>query len=279
MANVFEYQNYRHYLADYYKEQKNKKRNFSYKSFSEKAGIAAPSFLFYVIKNKRNLTKSTVTKISTAISHTREEADYFENLVFFNQAQSITEKTHYYGNLVEIRKPLDISKVTADRYEFYSKWYHCIIREVVTFVDFKEDFAILGSYLVPEISAKEAKESILLLEKFGFIERDLEGRYHQTENLVFAKAGAADSFILDKFQTEMFSVAIKAYDLVPVRDRMSSATTFSISRDTFELFKLRLRELQQQLMEMARIDDKPSRVYQLSLILFPVCKDRRDDHE
>jgi uncharacterized protein (TIGR02147 family) len=276
MINVFEYQNYRSYLGDYYKEQKEKKRNFSYKSFSEKAGIAAPSFLFYVIKNKRNLTKNTVAKISAAMSHTREEADYFENLVFFNQTETISEKTLYYGRLVEVRKPLDISKITTDRYEFYSKWYHSVIREVVTFFDFKDDFGLLGSFLIPAIGSKEARGSVLLLERLGFIERDRQGLYHQTENLVFAKAGASDSFVLDKFQIEMLSVAMKAYDLVPVRDRMSSATTFSISRETFELFKMRMRELQQQLMEMARIDDKPGRAYQLNLNLFPVCKESAD---
>ncbi len=60
--------------------------------FSEKAGISAPSFLFYVISGKRNLTQSTILKISQAIGLSGEEADYFEALVFFNQATSIKEK-------------------------------------------------------------------------------------------------------------------------------------------------------------------------------------------
>jgi uncharacterized protein (TIGR02147 family) len=45
MADMFVFQNYREYLREYYNEQKALKKNFSYRSFSEKAGIAAPSVL------------------------------------------------------------------------------------------------------------------------------------------------------------------------------------------------------------------------------------------
>jgi uncharacterized protein (TIGR02147 family) len=270
--NLFEYQNYRTYLRDYYNEQKATRRNFSYRSFSEKADIKAPSFLYYVIEGKRNLTKSSIVKISQAIGHNRDEADYFENLVFFNQAQTITEKTFYYSRIVETRKPLDIDAVSQDRYEYYRAWHHSVVREVVTFFDFQGDFAKLGAFLIPPIGTREARESINLLERLGFIEGDEDGRYHQTDNLVFAKGGPTDSFILEKFQTEMLTVSMKAYDTVPVRERMSTATTFSISPETFELFKMRIRELQHQLMEMARIDQKPSRAYQLNLNFFPVSE-------
>jgi uncharacterized protein (TIGR02147 family) len=277
MANIFEYQDYRLYLKDYYSEQKASKRNFSYRSFSEKANINAPSFLFYVISGKRNLTQSTILKISQAIEHSRDEADYFELLVLFNQAVSITEKTHYYSKLVEIRKPLDISIVDKDRYEYYSNWYNAVIREVVTFFDFEGDFNRLGSFLVPPINAKQAKESIRLLERLGFIERDSNGLYHQTQNILQTKVGSIDAFVIERFQIDMLQVAIKAYENIPVSYRMTTSTTFSISKETFDLFKMRIRELQYQLMEMARIDSKPESVYQLTMNIFPISKRTGED--
>jgi uncharacterized protein (TIGR02147 family) len=272
MPNLFEYQDFRAYLHDFYDEQKSLRRDFSYKSFSRKAGISAPSFLFYAIKGKRTLTKSTVAKIANAIGLTREEADYFECLVFFNQADTITEKTWYYSKLVEVRKPIDIGAVQKDRWEFYSAWHHCVIREVVTFFNFQDDFRRLGSFLVPPVSARDAKKSVRLLERLGFIEKDPHGLYHQTENLLQAQAGAPDAFILERFQMEMLGVVLRAYDLTPVGSRMCMSTTFSISRESFELFKMRLREIHGQLMEMARIDKKPSITYQLTMNFVPVSK-------
>jgi uncharacterized protein (TIGR02147 family) len=278
MPNLFEYQDYRAFLHDYYNEQKALKRNFSYRMFSKNANISAPSFLFYVIEGKRNLTKSTVVKISQAIGFGREEAEYFECLVFFNQSDTIAEKTYYYSKLVDIRKPIDIGLIDKDRYEFYSSWHHCIIREVVTFFDFKDDFDRLGAFLNPPISGHDAKKSITLLERLGFIERDQQGLYHQTQNLIFSKTGTINGFAIEKFQIEMLHVAIKAYDIIPVKQRMSTSTTFSISKESFDLYKMRLRQMQNQLMEIARMDNAPDAAYQLTMNFFPVSKSIRDEN-
>ncbi|HAJ78392.1 MAG TPA: hypothetical protein DCO75_01355 [Fibrobacteres bacterium] len=278
MPNIFEYQNFRTYLKDYYSEQKEQKKYFSYRYFSEKAGVHTPSFLFYIIEGKRNLTKSSIVKISQAIGHSREEADYFENLVFFNQADTINEKTHYYSRLIEVRKPIDVQNIDADRYEYYSKWYHSVIREVVTFLDFQEDFARLGAFLVPSISAKEAKDSIRLLERLGFIEHDEKGLYHQTSNLLMSRPTPVSAFEIERFQIEMLKMAMKAYDDVPIVGRMSTSTTFSVSLKTFDLFKLRLREMQRDIMEIARVDDSQEQAFQIVVNLFPVSHNRNENN-
>jgi len=276
MINIFEYQNYRLYLKDYYQEQKETKKYFSYRYFSKKAGINAPAFLYYVTNNKRNLTKKSIGKMSLAIGHSREEADYFENLVFFNQADTIAEKTMFYSKIVELRKPLDIRFVDKDRYEFYNKWYHSVIREVVTFLDFSGDYRKLGEFLIPQISAREAQQSVEMLEKLGFIERDDDGLFHQTDTLISTTPEASNAFIIEKFQIEMLGIAMKAYDAFPRQERMSASTTFSISRETFELFRLRTREFRRELLEIARLDTNPRTVYQFTFNLFPIS---RGNHE
>ena len=97
MPDLFAFQNYREYLEAYYVDQKRLKRNFSYRAFSKKAGINASAFLYYVIKGQRNLTKSSITQVVKAIGMGRSEEEFFENLVYFNQAKTISEKTIYYS--------------------------------------------------------------------------------------------------------------------------------------------------------------------------------------
>jgi uncharacterized protein (TIGR02147 family) len=223
------------------------------------------------------LTKNSLLKISGAIGHSREETDYFENLVFFNQADTIHEKTLYYSRIVEIRRPIDIQVIPFDRYEFYNSWYHSVIREVVTFLDFKDNYSILASALTPQITAKEARESVALLEKLGFIERDQQGLYHQTANVIQIHPVPMDSFIVEKFQGEMLALAMQSYERIPIYERMSSSTTFSISVETFALFKMKAREFRKELAEIARLDSAQERAYQLTMNLFPVC--RRVEHE
>jgi uncharacterized protein (TIGR02147 family) len=277
MINIFEYQNYRLYLKDYYHEQKNTKKFFSYRYFSNKAGINASAFLYYVIEGKRNLTKSSIEKISLTIGHSKEEKEYFENLVFFNQAKTIAEKTMYYSRIVECRKPLDIKTLDKDQYEYYSTWYHSIMREVACMVDFKDDFGLVSSYLVPPISAKEAQASIALLERIGLLERDENGLYHQTDAVIGVKPHGKDAFIIEKFQLEMLDLSRKSFDTVPRAERLSASTTFSISKNTFELFKMKTREFRKELLEIAKLDNNPDRVYQFTFNLFPATRSTDDN--
>ncbi|HON10106.1 MAG: TIGR02147 family protein [Fibrobacter sp.] len=275
MPNIFEYQDFRKYLEAYYQEKKAVSKSFSYRSLSKAAG-SAPSFLYHVIEGKRNLTKNSLTKLSNALGHSRRESDYFENLVFFNQAKTIAEKTHYYNRIIEVRKPSNIKVVDRDRFEYYKNWYHSVIREVVSIYDFQDDYGKLGAFLIPSITAKQAKESVRLLEKLHFIKKDKSGRYIQVDKNLEARPSLPDSFMFEKFQMEMLEVALKAYNRISIYERMSSSTTFSISRETFELFKLKAREFRRELAEIARIDTSEDRVYQLTMNLFPVSHSVND---
>jgi uncharacterized protein (TIGR02147 family) len=272
MINIFEYENYRLYLHDYYEDQKKSKKYFSYRYFSKKAGINASAFLYYVIKGKRNLTKKSIAKISTAIGHSREEYEFFENMVFFNQAKTISEKVLYYTRIVECRKPVDIALVDKDRYDYYGKWYHSAIREIVTMVDFKEDYALIARSLVPAISAKEAQESVELLERLGFIEQDGKGLFHQTEPLISARPDSREAFVIEKFQMEMLQMALASFDRFPRSERLSSSTTFSISKATSDLFKMKTREFRKELLEIAKLDNEPQQVIQMTINLFPLSR-------
>ena len=49
MADLFIHQNYRTYLKEFYNENKALKKNFSYKSFSQKAGIAGPHHFSFML--------------------------------------------------------------------------------------------------------------------------------------------------------------------------------------------------------------------------------------
>ena len=272
MASVFDYSDYRQFLKEYYESHKALNPAFSYRYLAQKAGVNSAPFFKFILEGKRNLTKATILKTCIALKLNDREAEYFENLVFFNQAKTISDKTMYYARIVECRKPLDVKTISKERYEFYSKWYHSVVREVVTFFDFKDDYALLGQQLLPPISAREAQESITLLERLGFIERDDAGLYHQTDTIIGVKPGGHEAFIIERFQTEMLEMAIKSFDTVQRSERMSASTTFSISKATFDLFKMRTREFRKELLEIAKLDNEPDRVVQFTFNLFPLSQ-------
>ena len=69
MPNIFNYQDYRKFLGDYYEEKKASNSAFSYQNFSRKAGFASKSFVFNVINGRKNLSRASVVKMCQAQCH------------------------------------------------------------------------------------------------------------------------------------------------------------------------------------------------------------------
>jgi uncharacterized protein (TIGR02147 family) len=145
--------------------------------------------------------------------------------------------------------------------------------------DFRGDYELLCARLSPAITVSEARESVALLLRLKFLKRDGKGPFHQTDRVISVKPNAADAFVIEKFQTEMLKMALRSYDDIPRNDRMSASTTFSISEATFNLFKMKTREFRKELLEIARLDDEPSRAYQFTFNLFPLSKRLPDESE
>ncbi|MDB9744309.1 TIGR02147 family protein, partial [Fibrobacterales bacterium] len=56
MKPIFEYIDFRLFLADYYAKQKSEQYSFSYRQFLNKAEIKSPSLYREVVEGKRNLS-------------------------------------------------------------------------------------------------------------------------------------------------------------------------------------------------------------------------------
>lgn len=89
--DVFEYRNYRAFLRYFYQRGK-ANRTLSLRSFSQRAGLRSPNYLKLVIDGDRNLTPQVAARFAKACELSGEAADYFCDLVAFNQARSALER-------------------------------------------------------------------------------------------------------------------------------------------------------------------------------------------
>ena len=130
-GDIFNYTDYRAFLADFYKEAK-KTKSISLRAFSKKAGFTSPNYLKMVMDGDRNLTEESITRFVSALELNKQEEEFFRNLVLFNQAKSHAKKNLYYQNLLRCRKFSQFKPIEKDQYVFYSAWYHPVVRELVT---------------------------------------------------------------------------------------------------------------------------------------------------
>jgi uncharacterized protein (TIGR02147 family) len=266
--NLLAYSDYRQFLRDYYDVHKAGNPDFSFRYLSLRAGINSSAFYKYVIEGKRNLTKGSLLKTCLALKLQDREAEYFENLVFFNQAKTLREKNLYFDRLTKLRGEYETRQVHADQYAFYGEWHHSAVREALACGVFKDDYAGLGQRLAPAVSAAKVRESLALLKKLGLARKDAQGRWTPTDPVLVT--GRVEAREIDDFQRGMLGLASEAFSRFPMKERLMSSTTFSVSPETLDLFKRRILELKSELLEAARRDAAPDRVYQLNLNLFPL---------
>lgn len=261
--------NFREYLRDYYESKKREHSFYSFRLFSQKAGFASPNFFKLVIEGKRNLSKESTFKFSKALGHNKKEAEYFENLVFFNQSKTLEAKNLYLGYLMKFRRKADPRKIEESEYAYYSKWYHPVIRELACALDFNGDYKKLGRAVVPAISAAEAEKSIKLLEELGFINKASTGRYEGTI-ATLTTGPQVRSLAVANYHKEMMRLASESIERFPAARRDITSLTLGVSDGTYAAMVAKIGDLRRELLELSEADKQCTQVVQMNFQLFPL---------
>ena len=274
-GRIFDHLDYRVYLKEHYDKSKEANPHFSFRSFSNKAGFKTKDFLYRVMHGEKNLSQASVFKLSGALSLKREETEYFENLVKFNQSRNVKEKDFYYQRLAALRSEYSVDgsavRLEVQQYEYYSKWWHTAVRSVVDMYEFKGDWKWLAKKLDPPITAQQAEQSIALLESLGLAAKDSGGRYRITHKSLTTGTPILP-LAITKFHQGTLELATRCLDEVPKDERDLSCLTLGISRKTLDRIKQKLKRFRGELLKLAEADEEADTVYHLNLHMFPLTK-------
>lgn len=271
---IFDYTDYKLFLRDYYSFQKKRNRHFSYRYFAQKAGVA-PSVLKDIISGRRNLTLPVMQKYASAIGLSNRETRYFELLLQFVNSKNNIEKNDAFTEMIRIRGRSGIKFLGEDHYEFFSKWYHSAIRELITLPGFREDPEWIAKRLNPPITVAQAKKSLELLLKIGILQRDNSGRLVQKDAIISSEYEMA-SAALRNFQSQMVELAGKAIEGAPRQHREISSITLGLSEKCLHRLKERIRIFKEEILSMVVEDKSDSEtVCQLNFQLFPLVSQKK----
>ena len=270
--DIYQYLDYRAFLRDYFAEQKAKRPSFGHEHFAARAGIKSSGFVLHVMKGERNLTKTVALGIARAIGLTRAQTEYFDDLVSFGQAKRQSDKEYYFDRITAKRKSVRAKPLDDRQYEFYSQWYHTVMRELVTLANGSSTPVKLAKLMVPAITGKQAKDSLKLQEELGILKKKKSGGYSQNDRFVSA-GGPVRSTAIVKFQKEMLEHAKAAWDRFRTDEMTMHTITLCMSGETLERIRQEVREFKERLFEIVANEDKnPDRVFHLNLNLFPMTK-------
>jgi uncharacterized protein (TIGR02147 family) len=276
MPTIFDYQDYRKFLADYYEEHKANSPRFSYQNFSRRAGFLSKSFVFNVINGRKNLSRASVVKLCDAMGLSKSSAAYFENLVYFCQAKNFPERNFYYEKLTatlpSVSAPGSAGQLRKDQFEFYSTWYHAVVRSLIDlFPRLSRDHTAIARMVNPPITPKQAKKSLELLLRLGLISKRKDRTFAVVDKRL-TTGEEVRSLAVQRFHIDTAQLAQQAIRNLPQKDRNVSGLTLGISAEAYGKVRELIYECQKKIMDVADKDEKADRVYQVNFHLFPVSK-------
>jgi uncharacterized protein (TIGR02147 family) len=269
-VSVYEFVDYRAYLRAYYEGAKRSRPSFSFRLFSELAGLKSPNFMKLVMDGERNLGADSIRRFADALGLTPLEAEFFADLVAFGQADNMSDKNRAFERIAASRRFRQARRIDGELFAYLSHWYNPAVRELAARQDFQEDPRWIAAQLLPRITPNEAAGAMKLLLSLGLLVRDPEsGRVVRgeptltTEHEVRSLGAAA-------FHRQMLERAGQAIELVPRELRDLCALTVCVSPETAALVKQRIHEFREALTELCDADTKGQVVYQLNVQWFPL---------
>lgn len=271
---IYEYLDYRKFLQDFYEFKKNANASYSYRMLSDKIGFKTKDFILRVMRGDKNLSNQSIPMVAKGLTLGSIETKYFEALVNFNQVKSSEEKSIWYDKLISLQKTARFTDtqalLTHHQYQVYSDWRHLAIRSVIGIHGFQGDLQALANSLIPKLSLEEVTQSIELLESCKLIKRTKKG-YELCQSSITTGATVPKG-ALQGFHQHCLKLGAKSIDTLPASKRNISGLTLGISEEGYNKILEKLVTFRKEIAQIADEDNNADRVYQMSLLLFPMSE-------
>lgn len=271
--NLFEYDDYRLFLKDWFQLKKKEKSSYSLKAFSNQAGFSSPNVLKQVMDGHRNLSKESIEKFSKGLKLDSLESAYFEQLVLYKQSQSKVDKEKYQIKLFRLKQCHFIEPIPEDKYSIYSEWYHLVVRELVISKDYNDKAEWISKKLRGRVSLEDVTQSIQILEENGLIKRNKSGRWEQTNPLT-STGNQVDAKIFVRFHQLLFEVMrsyLQYYDSQKKYDKLDiSSLILGVPLNRIDEIKKKIQNFRKEILELVADDASPEEVLLLNMQMIPL---------
>ena len=210
---VFQYKNPNEILARAFEEKKAKNPLFSIRSWSKHLGFKTPSYLADVLSGKRKLKPNLALRLSESLGLERDGKEYFETLVFLENAQSDSEREFYQRAIDRITPQGETRQIEFPVID----WRDLHIEELPCLKDFKEDYEYLAKRTGLGHTAQALQLGIDRALKAGTLVRDKNGKIMRPQRVYRTELNQDKSTPIDsriaQIRRKMMEHAIRRLDI------------------------------------------------------------------
>lgn len=267
---VFDYLDYRRFLADWFKARKAANPRYSYRAFARRAGQKSPSLLHHVIEGKRNLTSATSDAFCRAMELKSGETDFFSYLVQLDQAKTDAERNQAWELIAATRRFREARRIEGDGFAYLSHWFYPAIRELAHRPDFRPEPEWIAATVRPRISPAKARRALEALLAMRLLVEDADGSVHPAEASVVTPHEVL-GLAVHNYHKGMLDRAREAITGFDPEERHLGGVTVAVPESLVGRLKEEVAAFQERILDLCdRAEDPSDRVYQLNLQLFPL---------
>lgn len=266
MKSILEYKDYRAYMQDYYDYRKSHGA-FSWREFCKLAGFSSPNFLKLVCMGQSSLSKIKIAPAAKAMGLVGYESEYFKQLVLFGNAETDSAKKEALIEMERIAREHKVRVVDADAFQYYESWKYPVIRELAPMMPGARPRDI-AEECKEYVSAEEVRDILAFLVKAGFLKKDGEKVYSQTEQSVIGSPEALP-IAIRAMHKEMGNMAVRAVDRYSASERFFTGMTIGVNETNYARIVAEIDACAKRIAAIANEGDNLDQVYGLNFQLFP----------
>lgn len=273
-VDVFEFLSVQEFLAHVYALRKAQMKPYSYRSFSSELGFGESNYLHLICTHKRQLSPRSAQLVATRLGLHGERRTWFLSLVEHTAGRGPAQRFGGIDKAYHIRRKTLDNELSRDEMEFFGKWYHGVIRELVVQSNFVSDPRWISQQLRPRITPDQAKQSLELQLRLGYLAFDEEqGRLVLPHTHIRVPEGVTH-LAIHKYHQEMLQLSERSLTEAELDERDLSAVTVPLNVEHIAEIKDILREARSRIVALS--EKMPasgdSAVFQINMQLFPVTE-------
>jgi uncharacterized protein (TIGR02147 family) len=273
--SVLGYTNYRTFLGDFYKARKASRSGFSFRQFSQQAGLSSPNFYKLVIEGQRNLTEQSIEQTIGALGLSGSSADYFRCLVQWNQSKTDNEKAEWLLKLEACMPAHRRHELQLETLEYLSHWLYPVMREMVLWDEFRDDPYWVQRRLPTHVDLKLINQALLFLKKSDFIVKDESGRFKLRDDIILS-SDEVRSLAIRNYHRHVLDQAASMLEALPVDQREFGAIIINMPEASLGEMKAKLKAFRDELLAWSMAEAKKSQgndaVIQFNFQMYPQAK-------
>lgn len=245
-----------------------KNPSYSARAFARDINLS-PAYVSMILNGKKKLSLDRAEQISNFIGMKGQKKNSFLKAVALSSVASESWSSLRVQNLLGSKEIIrDVFPLEADRFQFFSNWYHVAILDLVTCNNFKNDIPWISSRLKisPSVAACALDRLIRLglLEKKGRSLVKIKSHVSVPTKKSLSYVRSFHSQMIDKAKQNLNSSGENEF-----QSREISGITMAVNPDHIPLAKEKIKEFKKEISKILT-EGSCTEVFQMNIQLFPL---------